>query len=102
MDLHHFGTTDPNPHQSEKKDPDLYHGQQLDPDPHQFQYSGAMEAQNRAMECRGRSRWSRGDPNEAWRVCRPVVADSHHEEQNPDPDLVLNPHQSEKSDPDPH
>ncbi len=35
---------------------------------------------------------------EAWRVWRPVVADSHHfyEEQDPDP------HQSEKLDPDPH
>jgi hypothetical protein len=34
---------------------------------------------------------------EPWRVCRQVVADSHHfvEEQDPDP------HQSEKSDQDP-
>jgi hypothetical protein len=34
---------------------------------------------------------------EAWRVCRPVVAEHHfYEEQDPDP------HQSEKLDPDPH
>jgi hypothetical protein len=37
---------------------------------------------------------------EPWRVCRTVVADSHHfdEEQDPDPD----PHLSEKLDPDLH
>jgi hypothetical protein len=37
---------------------------------------------------------------EPWRVCRPLVADSHHfdEEQ----DLDLNPPLSEKSDPEPH
>jgi hypothetical protein len=37
---------------------------------------------------------------ELWRVCRPVVADSHDfdEEQDPDPD----PHKSDKTDPDPH
>jgi hypothetical protein len=37
---------------------------------------------------------------ETWRVCRPVVADMHHfdEEQGPDPD----PYSSEKRDPDPH
>ncbi len=35
-----------------------------------------------------------------WRVSLPVVADSHHfdEEQDPDAD----PHQSDKSDPEPH
>jgi hypothetical protein len=37
---------------------------------------------------------------EAWRVCRPVVTDLLHfdEEQDPDPDT----HLSEKLDPDPH
>jgi hypothetical protein len=37
---------------------------------------------------------------ELWRVYRPVVADSHHsdEEQDPYPD----PHLTEQSDPDPH
>jgi hypothetical protein len=37
---------------------------------------------------------------EPWRLCRPVVADSHHfvEEQDPGPDS----HASEKLDPDPH
>ncbi len=34
---------------------------------------------------------------EPWRVCRPVVADSHDFDEKPDPD----PHQSEMSDPDP-
>jgi hypothetical protein len=33
-----------------------------------------------------------------WRVYMTVVADSHHFDQDPDPD----PHQNEKSDPDPH
>ncbi len=32
---------------------------------------------------------------EAWMVCRPVVADSHHFDENPDPD------ECEKLDPDP-
>ncbi len=35
---------------------------------------------------------------EVWRVYRPVVADSHHLDEEPDPD----PHLSEKLDPDPH
>jgi hypothetical protein len=56
------------------------------------------------------TKWSREEPwtltmetwplkMEPWRVCRPVVADSHHfyEEQDPDPD----PRQSEKSDTEP-
>ncbi len=34
----------------------------------------------------------------AWRVCRPVVADSHQLDDEQDPD----PHWSEKLDPDPH
>ncbi len=55
------------------------------------------------------SKWSHGGPRtltiEAWRlhtpeICIPVVADSHHvdEERDPDP----HPHYREKSDPDPH
>ncbi len=43
--------------------------------------SGCMEAQNGALE----------------RVCRPVVADLHRFDEVQD----LDPHQSEKSDPDP-
>ncbi len=35
---------------------------------------------------------------EVWRVCRPVIADLHHFDEEPDPD----PHQSEKRDTDPH
>jgi hypothetical protein len=34
---------------------------------------------------------------EPWRVCRPKVADSHHFDEEQDPD----PHLNEKSDPDP-
>ncbi len=38
-------------------------------------------------------------PGYVWTVCsRPVVADLHHFDEEPDSD----PHQSEKSDPDPH
>ncbi len=103
MDLHHFPKPNPNPHQSEKQDPDLFQESTAGSRSASIsKFRSYMKAQNRAMECRGCSQWSRGGPNKAWRVCRPVVADSHHEEQNPDPDLALNPHQSEKSDPDPH
>jgi hypothetical protein len=35
---------------------------------------------------------------EPWMDCRPVVADLHHIDEEPDTD----PHQSENSDPDPH
>jgi hypothetical protein len=43
--------------------------------------NGGVEAQNGALEAR---------------VCRPVVADSHHLDEDRDP------HLSEKLDPDPH
>ncbi len=45
--------------------------------------------------------WRRGDSKQSlgnWKVCRPVVADSHHFDEKPDPDPI----QSEKSDPDPY
>ncbi len=35
---------------------------------------------------------------EPWRVFKPLVADSHHCDEEQDPD----PHQSENLDPDPH
>ncbi len=35
---------------------------------------------------------------EPWRVCKQVVADSHHFDEEQD----LDPHQSEKLNPDPH
>ncbi len=41
-----------------KLDRDLNKSQM--PDPHQTQYSGAVEAQNRAIKGRGRSQWRRG------------------------------------------
>ncbi len=49
-----------------------------------------------------------GVKNGAWRVYRPVVGDSHHfdEEQEPEPfksdKLDPDPHESDKLDPDPH
>ncbi len=46
----YFGKPDPYPHRNEK----------LDPDPHHSQNSGAVEAQNGAIEGHGRSQWGRG------------------------------------------
>jgi hypothetical protein len=69
MDLHCFWKLDPDPHP--------HYSEKLDVD-HALN-SGAFEAQ----------KWSRGEPwtltMEAWRVRRPVVADSHelNEEQDP-------------------
>jgi hypothetical protein len=37
---------------------------------------------------------------EPWRFCRPVLADSHHFDEEQDPDL--DPHYREKLDPNPH
>ncbi len=48
----------------------------------------ALYAPNRGMRLKMEPR----------RVCRPVVADLHHFDEEQDPD----PHQSEKSGPDPH
>ncbi len=42
---------------------------------------------------------------EPWRVCIPVVADSHHFEEDPDPPVVADYHHFEEeldSDPDPN
>jgi hypothetical protein len=49
-----------------------------------------VDAHNGGLEARKRERWSR--------VCSPVVADSHHFDEEQDPDL----YGSDKSDPDPH
>jgi hypothetical protein len=82
-----------------------------------------VEFQNRAMESRGHLHlrswvlnWSHWGPwtltieecilkGEPWRICRPMVPDSHHfeEKQNPDPDPKphhsgKDSHQSEKRD----
>ncbi len=55
LDPHNFGK--PDPHQSEKLDPepDPHQSEKLDPepDPHYSQNSEAVEAQNGAMECSG-------------------------------------------------
>ncbi len=65
--------------------------------------SGSWSAFKSIQELRG-SKWSCGGPwtpkMEAWRVCRPVAANSHHLNEEQDPDA--NPHWSEKLDPDPH
>jgi hypothetical protein len=50
----------------------------------------------RAMEGRGHSQCRPGES------ARPVVADSHHFEEDLDPDQERNPHYSKKLDPDPH
>ncbi len=50
IDLYQFG----------KPDPDSIQSQNPEPDPHQIQNSGAVEAQNGAMEGIGRSQWRRG------------------------------------------
>jgi hypothetical protein len=56
-----FRRPDADFHQSEKQDPDPL-SQKQEPDPHQSQKqnSGAVKAQNRAMEGRARSQWRRG------------------------------------------
>jgi hypothetical protein len=90
MDLHHFGKPNLNPHQSKT--------------------SKAAEAYNGPM-IMAQEPW-RLIP-EPWRltkepgkVCRPVVADSHHFDEEPDPDQTkkpdADPHQSERQDPKPH
>ncbi len=62
---------------------DPHNFEKPDPYPHQSQKPGAVEARNGSTE--------------SWKICRPVVEDSHHLYEELDPD----PHQSEKSDPDP-
>ncbi len=49
------------------------------------------------MEGRGRSQLMHG----GW-VCKPVVANSHHFDEEQDPDPVPDLHLSEESDPEPH
>jgi hypothetical protein len=42
------------------------------------------------MEGRGRLQWRRGGLKlEPWRVCRPVVADSHHLDEEQDTDSEM-------------
>jgi hypothetical protein len=60
----YFLRLDPNP------DSDQYWNEQLDPDPHKSQHSaqnGAVDAHNLGVEAH----------NGAWKVCGPVVTDSH-------------------------
>ncbi len=90
MDLHHFGKPNLNPHQSmTSKAAEAYNGP-MENGP------GAVEAHSGAMRL----------TKEPGKVCRPVVADSYHFDEEPDPDQTkkqdADPHQSEKQDPKPH
>ncbi len=99
-DSRFFRKADPDPHPCENPDPDM--------DPHQSKVRitvqltlGAVEVQNGATKDRERSKWSVDGLYASG-------TDSHHFEQDPDPDSHrneksgLHPHQSKKSEPDPH
>jgi hypothetical protein len=58
---HHFGKSDPDPHQRGKKDPH--------PDPSEVKASGAVEAQNNAIE--GRFPASKSRDTRTYRTCKP-------------------------------
>jgi hypothetical protein len=77
MDMHYCGKRDPNPQWSEK----------LDPDPHDSQNSGALKGSKMEPWTLTIEAWKL--KREPWRVCRPVVADLHHfdEENVPFPHL---------------
>ncbi len=62
----------------------------------------AMDVQkNRALEGRGRSKWGHEFPKmEPQRICKPLVTDWHHVGEEQDLDPNLDPHQSDKLDPD--
>jgi hypothetical protein len=61
--------------------------EKLDPDPHKSQNTGVLEAHNRAVEAVEAHSEGWRLKMELWMVFRPLVADSHHidEEQNPNP-----------------
>ncbi len=57
MNLHHFGKSNSNPHQSEKSDPDQ----------HESQNSGAvLDGRGRLQWWRGGSKWNRGGSVDQW------------------------------------
>jgi hypothetical protein len=84
---------DSNPHQSEK----------LDPDSHPSLNSGTVEAPMEPWKAVDARSGSVDAQCRGVKVCRPLVADSHHNGEDQDPDLhqneKLDPHQSEKRDP---
>ncbi len=66
----------PDPHYSVKLNPDSHESEKLDPYPHWNQNSGALEAQNGAVDSHS---WSVEAQNgDLDGVCRPVVANSPH------------------------
>jgi hypothetical protein len=59
----------------------------LDPDPHSSCNLGALEALNGVVEEAMDTHHGRLEAqNGAWRVCRPVIRDSHLFDKKPDPD----------------
>jgi hypothetical protein len=80
MELHHFRKLDP--------DPEPHKTEHLDPDHHKSQNSGALEAQNQALNGHGRLKWLK---LETLRVCIPGVADLLKFCEDPDPDLDADP-----------
>ncbi len=107
MDADHFVKLDPDPHQSEKQDPN--------PDPYQSKNSGPVEAQNGAMECRRGSTWSSVLSVDQWsQICATlallripdldrIYAESRIHIHIKVTSRISHPdsHQSEKWDPDP-
>jgi hypothetical protein len=59
--------------------------EKLDLHPNLRQNSGVLEAQNRRIMDRSQMEAMRLQL-EQWRVCRPVVSDSHHFEEDSEPD----------------
>jgi hypothetical protein len=51
-----------------------------------------LEAQNGVLEARNGVLEAPNGVMEAWRVCRPVFADSHHLDKEEDPDPEPDPH----------
>ncbi len=79
---HYRGKLDPDPHQSEKLDPDPHQSKKLDPDPHQSEKLDPYPHQSEKLDPDPHvdaHKWRRGE-----RVCRPVVAYSHHFDEEQD------------------
>jgi hypothetical protein len=69
------------PHYSEKLDPD--------PDPHSSKIQELLRLKLEPLRGSGPLQWSRGgSKNGAWRVCKAVVAHSHHIYEEQDPDAI--------------
>ncbi len=73
-----------NPTHNPQTDPDPNQSQKPDPHTHQTQNSGDVEAQNEARAHNGGLDFQSGTVD----VCRPVVADLHHCDEDPDPESI--------------